>query len=130
MDRKADACKLRKAGLLEDEKHVKFELGKTLELKGGIYITDFMGRLYINAPAVVKNPTKKALHYSYHVAFFDEKGQMVGCESVNSFGDEGIKAGDKDNWTTMHVEIPHAVLKKAVSYQAVFYESDKQIGEE
>ncbi len=130
MDRKAEKCKLRKAGLLDDEKHVKFELGKTLELKGGIYITDFMGRLYINAPAIIKNPTKRALHYSYHVAFFDKKGKLIGCDSISSFGDEGIKAGDTDNCTTMHVEIPHAALKQAVSYQVVFYESNKQIGEE
>ena len=102
------------------------EIGQTLKARCAFYTAEFFGKRVIKAGARLKNPSQAAVYYAYHVAFFDNDGNLVACSSLDDLQDVGLKAGDSIRLSVIIV-LPEKAIKKIASYQVVLHESDKSV---
>jgi hypothetical protein len=102
-------------------------LGHKIKVSCNFHITDFFGENIIAAGATLKNSAAVPMFYSYNVAFFDEKHNLVGCACQGSMN-EGLKPGEETQLGSCLIDCPADVLAKVKTYQVTFYEAEKKIG--
>lgn len=127
--RKSGKIKLKEAKSAFDKKaFFNVKTGKQIKVEGKFRISDFFGSKVVMATADAENTSKKALYYAFFVAFFDKSKNLIGCASqVASM--QPLKAGEKTQFGMCIIHLPEAEIKKIASYQLVFIESDKKIGQ-
>jgi hypothetical protein len=131
VDRKKGQAKLKEAGPFDDDKVQLVELkADGVTLKAKLRTGEFFDKQTIYANADVTNTNDTAKHFEFYIAFFDAEGNMLGCTSQGSFGDEGLEADDKTQLGSCLIHLDPADIKKVATYQAVLYVSDKAVGEE
>jgi hypothetical protein len=102
-------------------------LGHKVKVSCNFGTTDFFGSTVIAAGATIKNTASVPMFYSYHVAFFDEKKNLIGCASQTSMN-EGLKPGEETQLGSCLITVPPGALARVKSYQVTWYESAKKIG--
>ena len=125
---KSGKCTLREAGAFDDEKHVVVKVGEKVKGTCSFYIDEFFGKKIVNANIKIENTTDNAMFCEYHVAFFDKNGNLVGCASQGTMGDDGLGAGKETLLGSCLITVPKDKLKRIASYKVTFYESDTPIG--
>jgi hypothetical protein len=126
--RKEGPVKLQEAGPFDDGKIVKVPFGKTVKATAKLRLDEFFDRRIINANVEVKNEAKVPMFFHYYVAFFDAKGELLGCAGQGDFGDDGLKPGEKTQLGSCLIFLPHGDAKRVASYKITWYESEKAIG--
>ena len=103
---------------------LELKLGDRLEATTKLHITDWFGSKAISGQVDVKNPTEEEIHFSYHLAFFDKDGVLLGAANQTMSmdpGEETIVGGAL-------IQLPKKALEAVKRYQIVWYEDDKEIG--
>jgi hypothetical protein len=106
------------------EKAFKKEFGETIKATTEWYVGDFFGKEVVFAGVTVKNTGKVSKAYQYYVAFFNKDKELIGAIGQSSFGDEGLKPGEKTQLASCLITLPKDKYKEIKFYQAIFYESD------
>jgi hypothetical protein len=126
--RKSGKIKLKEAKNTFDKKaFFNVKIGKKIAVEGKFGISDFFNSKVVMANANVKNTSKKDLYYAYFVAFFDKNKNLIGCASQGNM--TPLKAGKATQLGSCIIQLPESEIKKITSYQLVFIESDKKIGQ-
>ena len=127
--RKSGEIKLKEAKNAFDKKaFFKVQTGKKIKVEGKFRISKFFDSKVVMATADAENTSKKDLYYAYFIAFFDKNKKLIGCASqVASM--QPLKAGEKTQFGMCIISLPESEIKKITSYQLVFIESDKKIGQ-
>lgn len=101
-------------------------LGKQLEFECQFYIDDFFDKSIIWAGASVRNPTERTMYFHYNVAFFDDKNQLIGCTSQDSYG--GVEPQQTTHLGSCLIPLDRRDLERVTRYQVRVYESSREIG--
>jgi hypothetical protein len=105
--------------------HTKVALGDKLKGEASLEIRDWFGGKAITGQLDVENPTDASVFLSYHLAFFDKDGVLIGCATQNM----EIEAGESTSIGGAVIQVPAAQLKQVASYQIAYYEDAKAIGQ-
>jgi hypothetical protein len=104
------------------------EVGEKVHGKCKFVIEDFFGKKIIRANIEVVNTAEIPMHCHYYVAFFDKDGQLLGCASQGTSGDDGLKPGRNMQFGSCLIPLPIGTHEKVASYKVAFYESKSPIG--
>ena len=124
---KQGPCKLKQGGAF-DEDVFTVKVGKQIKGTCKFYIDEFFGKKIVNANIKIENTTSMPLYCHYHVAFFDDSGNLVGCASQGTFGDDGLGPGESTHLGSCLITLPLGQHEKISSYKVAFYESKTPIG--
>ena len=102
----------------------KKEFGNVVKATTDWRAGDFFGEQTVFAGVTVKNTAAKPMFFHYYVAFFDKDKNLVGAAGQGSFGNKGLKPGEKIQMGSCLIGLPQDKYKSIVSYQAVIYETD------
>jgi hypothetical protein len=102
----------------------KKEFGDVVKATCKWYVGEFFGKQTVFAGITVKNTGAKPMFFHSYVAFFDKDKKLVGATGQGSFGDDGLKPGEKTQMGSCMIYLPKDKYKEIVSYQAVIYETD------
>ena len=127
--RESGKIRLKEAKNAFDDKAIfKVKVGKQIKVEGKFRISEFFGSKVVMATADAENISKKDLYYAYFVAFFDKDRNLIGCTSQAATMSP-LKAAQKTQFGMCIIHLPESEIQKIVSYQLVFIESEKKIGE-
>jgi len=127
--RKSGKIKLKEAKNAFDKKAFTYvKTGKQIKVKAKLRISDFFNSKVVMATADAENTSKKDLFYAYYIAFFDKSGNLIGCGSQVATM-QPLKAKEKTQFGMCIIHLPESEIKKIVSYQLTFIESEKKIGQ-
>ena len=104
------------------------EVGEKIHGTCKFVIEDFFGKKIIRANIEVVNKAEVPMHCHYYVAFFDKDGQLLGCASQGTSGDDGLKPGRNTQFGSCLIPLPPGTHEKVASYKVAFYESKIPIG--
>ena len=99
-------------------------LGKRLKGTAKLHLTDFFGAKAISGQVDIENPTKAEVNMAYHLAFFNDQGEMLGCASQAM----AFPAGEKTSLGSAIIHLPNRELEKITSFRIVYYEDDRRVG--
>lgn len=102
----------------------KLKLGNKLEAVARPHVTDWFDTKAISGQVDVENKTEQKIYTSYHLAFFDKKGELLGCASQ----DLDFDPGEKTSIGGAVIQMPPAQLAKVASYRLSWYEDTQKIG--
>ena len=100
------------------------QFGAVVKATAHWYSGDFFGEETVFAGVDVENTGTKPMFFHYYVVFFDKDKNLVGATGQSSFGDEGLKPGEKTQMGSCLIGLPKDKYKTITSYQAVVYETD------
>lgn len=102
------------------------ELGDKLDFECRFYIDDFFDKSIIWAGANISNPGDTPMFFEYNVAFFDEKGELIGCASQGSYG--GVEPKQTTQLGSCLIALEPQDIERVGRYQVRVYESDREVG--
>jgi len=122
--RKSGDCKIQEAKMFDNDKIVSVkvqnaEIQAQCKIYSGMFIDDYA----LSAIPWITNLGGKKVHVSYHVAFFDSKGELVAC--VSQSAEIPADASGYQLGSSM-VMIPKATIEKIASYKIVIYTSESK----
>ncbi len=122
-----DDVKLEKPESPFDSKGVHtVTLGDKLKFECRMHIDEFFDKSIINAGATITNPTSTPMHFEYNIAFFNERGQLIGCASQGSFG--GLEPQQTTQLGSCLIALEPDDIDTVRSYQIRVYESPREVG--
>jgi hypothetical protein len=124
---KEGTCQLKRSGPF-DKDAFTVAIGEKIKGTCKFRIVDFFGKETIDAGVTIVNTSDKPMHCQYYVAFFDERGTLLGCAGQGTFGAKGLAAGESTQLGSCLIPLPTGLAEKAVRYKIAFYESDREIG--
>ncbi len=124
---KEGSCTL-KEGSAFDKDVFTVEVGDRIKGTSKFYIDEFFDKKIIYANIEIKNTASIPFFCQYYVAFFDDEGNLVGCATQGSFGDDGLEPGETTQFGSCLIPLPQGKHEKVSSYKIAFYESDSPIG--
>jgi hypothetical protein len=116
--------KLKYSDSMFSEDSFKQEFGDVVKATCNWRVGEFFGKETVFAGITVKNTASKPMFFEYYVAFFDKNKKLIGATGQGSFGDDGLKPGEKTQMGSCMIHLPKDKYKEIVSYQAVIYETD------
>lgn len=122
-------CKLKVSDPFDEDLPV-IEFGEVLKGECTFYVDDdFFDKQVVCARVKLTNTSDStAMHAQLNVAFFDEKGNLVGCTSQATM-DDGVEAGGETQLGSCLIPLPREKYKEITSYTITYYEDDAPIGE-
>ena len=120
--RQSGVCKLQVGDAFDDEKVVQVKLADAqvevvCKFRGGEFFDEFT--LFANPS--ISNKAGKKLNVSYHVAFFDQAGELVA--SAGQSGEVDVRAKDYQFGSCLSKLSPEE-FAKITSYKVVIYVSE------
>lgn len=105
------------------KKPIALSIGKQLEAKTKIKRIEFFDKPAISCQLDIVNKSKTKLYISYHVAFFDKDGNLIGCASQSM----GFDPGERTTVGGALVHAPESAMVKITSYQLRYWESTEKL---
>jgi hypothetical protein len=91
------------------------------EVEYKFYIKDFFKKDVIFANATVINKTKENKVFVYHVAFFNEKDELIGCVS-QSTGKNPVEPEGTIQLGSCIIRVPEEKFSEVKKFQVAVYE--------